>query len=323
MELYRISRADFKIIPKFARKVSEITGKSFLYHWFDCLYGNIRYGCNPVQYLEGGFYKLRSIDREKTYTKYRGYKLKRIFNNPDYCHICENKVDFNTVFSKYLGRNWIYCKVASRNEILSFLSNNGNLLAKPVNLTKGEGIFELDRSLSDEDLADSVYGKDLILEEIIVQHPQMCFGNKSVNTLRVNSVLDNGGMVHIIKTSLRCGIGDSIVDNYSAGGVVYPVNSKYGRVEGPGANSTRGQEIFIHPGTEMFMIGLEIPFWSQVEELICNAARLIPQVRFVGWDVAITKDGPVLVEGNTRPGAQLIEYQGFDKGLYKKILSYR
>ena len=173
-------------------------------------------------------------------------------------------------------------------------------------------------------LKSAVPGSEsLILEEIIVQHPQMCFGNKSVNTLRVNSVLDNGGMVHIIKTSLRCGIGDSIVDNYSAGGVVYPVNSKYGRVEGPGANSTRGQEIFIHPGTEMFMIGLEIPFWSQVEELICNAARLIPQVRFVGWDVAITKDGPVLVEGNTRPGAQLIEYQGFDKGLYKKILSYR
>ena len=53
------------------------------------------------------------------------------------------------------------------------------------------------------------------------------------------------------------------------------------------------------------------------------AARKVPTLRLVGWDVAILEDGPELIEGNTKPGENLLEAQGGEKGLYYKILSYR
>ena len=103
---------------------------------------------------------------------------------------------------------------------------------------------------------------------------------------------------------------------------MYPVNNTYGRIEGPGRNYMLGVPVFVHPGTEIFMPGRDIPFFKDALKLVKDAAITIPHVRFVGWDVAITNDGPELIEGNTRPGENLIESQGFEKGLYKKILSY-
>ena len=32
-----------------------------------------------------------------------------------------------------------------------------------------------------------------------------------------------------------------------------------------------------------------------------EAMRVVPQVRFVAWDVAITEKGPVFIEGNSFP----------------------
>ena len=41
-----------------------------------------------------------------------------------------------------------------------------------------------------------------------------------------------------------------------------------------------------------------MPFWKEVLDLCSRAARIIPNLRSVGWDVALTPDGPVIVEGN-------------------------
>jgi hypothetical protein len=150
----------------------------------------------------------------------------------------------------------------------------------------------------------------------------MCYGNKSVNTLRITTVLDKEGIAHIIKTSFRCGIGDTIIDNYHAGGVMYPINNQYGRIEESGLSDSLGDNIFIHPGTNYFMLGREIPFLREAFLMVQDAAGTIPQVRFVGWDVAILDTGPELIEGNTHPGADLMEFKGLEKGLYKIILSY-
>ena len=320
MEFYSIRRREIVNSIKAASSTSKITGKSFIYHWIDCIYCIIRFGCGPSQYLEGGFYKLRSFDRDKTYTKKRIDKIRKIFNNKEYERILSNKVEFNTLFSRYLKRRWIYCKNATVEDIKCFYDNVDDIIVKPNSMSKGRGIYLLDKSMLD---ITSFVGKDVLLEECLVNHPQMRFNNRSLNTLRITTIMDSHDNVNIIKISLRCGVGDSVVDNFCAGGVVYPVNKDYGRIEGPGCHSTLGQECFVHPGSDIFMLGREIPFWTDIIAIVKEAAGLLPQVRFIGWDVAITDRGPAIIEGNQRPGAQLIEYQGTEKGLYRKMLSYR
>ena len=323
MELYRIYKSDLKDSIKVARTVSGITGQSTLYHLVDFLYSVVRYGVGPKQYSEGAFYELRSFDRRKTYTRQRRDKLCRQFNSKDYLHILRNKNEFNQFFKDYIKRDWVWCKTASAEQIEDFLNRNKRILVKPGSSTKGEGVHELEKEgVEVREIVNSLIGTNTILEELLVQHPQMCFANKSVNTLRINTVLDAKGDAHVIRVSFRCGIGESIVDNYSAGGVLYPVNSLYGRIEGPGRTRSLGQKVFVHPGTDSFMLGREIVFFREALEMVKNAAKSIPQVRFIGWDVAILENGPALIEGNTRPGENLIESKGSEKGLYRKILSY-
>ena len=41
-----------------------------------------------------------------------------------------------------------------------------------------------------------------------------------------------------------------------------------------------------------------------------KAALVVPQVGYVGWDVAITPERPVLVEGNTLPSYDMCQNYG-------------
>ena len=48
--------------------------------------------------------------------------------------------------------------------------------------------------------------------------------------------------------------------------------------------------------------GYKIPHYQEAIEFAKAAAHVVPSVGYVGWDVAITPDGPIMVEGNTIPG---------------------
>ena len=63
-----------------------------------------------------------------------------------------------------------------------------------------------------------------------------------------------------------------------------------------------GELYEIHPFTKTKLVGFQIPFYAQAVEMVFEAAQRVPQVGYVGWDVAMAEDGPLLIEGNTMPG---------------------
>lgn len=71
-----------------------------------------------------------------------------------------------------------------------------------------------------------------------------------------------------------------------------------------------GLETDIHPGTDIKMTGRVIPFWSEVIRLCINAAFKLKECKFIGWDVAITEKGPLLIEGNHTPDLDMVEFVG-------------
>ena len=62
-----------------------------------------------------------------------------------------------------------------------------------------------------------------------------------------------------------------------------------------------------HPISQTTIKGFQIPCWKEAREMVIEAAKLSPHVRYVGWDVAITVDGPTLVEGNQFPGHDIYQ----------------
>ena len=65
-----------------------------------------------------------------------------------------------------------------------------------------------------------------------------------------------------------------------------------------------------HPFTHTKFNGFEIPMFFEAVEMCKKAALVVPQVRYIGWDVAITPTRPVLVEGNTLPSYDMCQNYG-------------
>ena len=59
-----------------------------------------------------------------------------------------------------------------------------------------------------------------------------------------------------------------------------------------------GDNIYIrHPDTGFEFAGFIVPHLEAAKDMAKAAAAFLP-FRLVGWDVAITEEGPILVEGN-------------------------
>ena len=71
-----------------------------------------------------------------------------------------------------------------------------------------------------------------------------------------------------------------------------------------------------HPVTGVCFENFSLPFWDEVEKLVLKAHAFIPSVISIGWDVAITEKGPVLLEGNDN--WEISGPQDMDGGLKEK-----
>lgn len=156
-----------------------------------------------------------------------------------------------------------------------------------------------------------------MVEECIEQHPEMVFQNTSVNTIRAHSIIDPSGEIHILKMLLRAGVGNTVVDNYASGGCVYEIDPQTGYIVSPSLKKN-GEVVYIHPSTDIVMLGRKIPLWDEVVKSVKDAHQLLPKCRFIGWDVAITPNGVELIEGNHNPDYELFEFFG-SKGWWNNI----
>ena len=203
------------------------------------------------------------------------------------------------------------------------LKLGGNfLIIKPIDSLQGQGIFkvDLDETFDVKTCFARFKGQNVLIEEGIRQHPSMYFENSSVNTIRVFTVLDREGKGHIIKAVLRAGRGNSVVDNFCAGGAFYPVDVNEGIVVERGMDVS-GARVIYHPGSSVCMVGFHVPNWSILIQKSLEAAQSFPQCRFVGWDIAVTNSGVEFIEGNQYPDYEFLEFIG-TTGHYKNIMAY-
>lgn len=163
--------------------------------------------------------------------------------------------------------------------------------------------------------------ENVLLDELIIQDSRMSFGNKSVNTIRLYTIVDTNRKAHIVQAILRVGIGDSIVDNYCSGGCIYPIDLKSGRVDNKGWSEHAGYEgIAVHPGTAVKMVGFQIPYWDKIRSYAIALAEHLPEIRCVGWDIVVA-DNPFhvdFIEGNDHPHSGLLSMD--QKITYQEIL---
>lgn len=110
----------------------------------------------------------------------------------------------------------------------------------------------------------------------------------------------------VFKSSTRPG---AIVDNFHRGGVVSAVDLATGTL-GPASDAGTGEPCVwyeTHPLTRAPIAGRRLPLWPETLELVRRAHAAFPDRIIIGWDVAITDRGPVIIEGNVQSGCDMIQ----------------
>ena len=139
-----------------------------------------------------------------------------------------------------------------------------------------------------------------ILEEWIQQHEELnAVYSDAVNCLRIITLYKDG-KTHFLAGGMTWGNGMKIA-NASASGIVSPDNFNTGQLDKPAADFY-GNCYSNHPITKAKLMGIKIPYWRETIKMLKKATALVPEVGYIGWDIAITPTGPIIIEGNTTPG---------------------
>ena len=264
-----------------------------------------RYGCGLTDYLNYRFWN-RSAGERREYVTIRDADVFYEKVSPSrYKTFFTVKPNFLVNFASYTGREFFVPTEDNADGLERFLSARDAVMVKPVDGLAGRDVRKqptaaiADAAAFHRELLDN----RLFIEEVIPQHPEMAeLCPASVNTIRVMTAAAGGESV-ILFACLRVGVGAD-VDNFHAGGMAVPVNPDTGALEG-GAVNKSGEEFERHPVTGVRFDGRVLPMWGEARRICLEAALVNPYIHVVGWDVAITPDGPVFVEGNRRPGFDL------------------
>jgi hypothetical protein len=162
-----------------------------------------------------------------------------------------------------------------------------------------------------------------LLEEFIIQHHLLHqLSPSAVNTVRIFTQLNDKNEVELLGCRLRISV-NSHVDNMAAGNIAAPIDEITGKIINKGVYSdiTKIEEE-IHPVSGVQIVGFEIPFWSQIVELVKNAALLHPENKSIGWDIVVTETGPGLLEGN-HDWCKLVWQLPVKKGMKSTLEKFR
>lgn len=327
MSLLRMFKhLSFKRMNMHIREVHKETGKPRLFIFFDMIYCSMRYGIGYLDYHVFGFAGKPASVRKTYMTAHHNEALVRRMNNRDYYYVFDDKCEFDNRFKDFLGREFLDLRKCDASSLKNFCAGHNFVFAKATEKCGGADIDKIDIT-DDIDYID-LYNRlcengQYLIEEAIVQHEEMnrlC--PSSVNTVRIVTLL-LGDKAHFVYALVRMSNGSAVVDNISSGGM-YTSVTEDGMLYPLAFCDKTGLTYEEHPLTHTRFSDFKIPFFKEAVEMCCKAALVEPNMKYVGWDVAITPTGPVFVEGNNLPGYDMCQnYHHRSEGLlptFEKIL---
>lgn len=255
-----------------------------------------KYKISVEDYINFDFDKLNETERSTYLTNGYMENFVRKFNDKNDLDKFKNKVKFDTIFKDYIKRDFISTKDLTLEKLTEFIKDKDKIVYKPLDLALGEGFTIIDCSNSAKDIFKVIKGKkDGIIEDYIIQHPDLEKISPSVNTLRI-VIFNTGKECKFLTACLRMGV-NKMVDNFCAGGIAAGIDIKTGKINTTGIDKKKNR-YKEHPISKVKLEGFKIPYWKEALKLVEQCYNLVPTVRYIGFDVAITKDGPIIVEGN-------------------------
>ena len=300
-------KGSYKRYYKDLVELSKHNGKSANLMFLDTAFSVIIFKSGLQDYLNYKFYE-KSFKERKEYATI-GYqdRLYKLAASPKYADFFSNKVNFHKNFKEFVKREYA-CYEDGFDKVNKFIKDRDYLIRKPISGLGGHDV-EMIPTYEIPDVKE-FYNKlkedDCYIEDLVIQNKEWNKLNPdSLNTIRAVTKCINGNS-ELIFAVARIGSGESIVDNFHRGGVGIKVNIEKGCLEGLTINKAN-VESETTTKTNVKVDGFIIPYWNEVVEMVNEAAKVNDKVNIVGWDVAITENGPLIIEGNRGPGMDIIQ----------------
>jgi len=201
------------------------------------------------------------------------------------------------------------------------------LFAKPVNGVQSWGVWSLTdydadadvvgllggESISPDALAgeiDSVKQNEYLFQRTLETHPEVRgVTGLGLSTIRQALIWGNNGPESLGKAVWKISSGANPADNFwREGNMLAALDIDGGTVirviRGIGPDM---EKVEAHPDTGAPLVGFKVPYWQEAQALAKKCAGLFPKLGFTSTDIAITSEGPVVVEVNSGSAFSLFQ----------------
>jgi hypothetical protein len=230
----------------------------------------------------------------------------------------------------------VACNPVALAEVLE-ASGDGGVVFKPERGKQGDGILVATSAgaggielLSGAALSVAALWRRLTsdqagswrIERWVRPHPELAMLRPGATpTVRLLTLLVDGSVV-VHAATLKVPVGDSGVDNLAQGNLVAAVELDTGSV-GPATDGSGALRFDYHPTTAVAITGRRIPDWPSVLAVALAGAPLLAPRRAIGWDIAVTATGPVVIEANASWCEKLVQLpagRGLTRGAFIRLL---
>jgi len=245
-------------------------------------------------------------------TELNRYEIYKKYNDRSDLPLFHDKWRVYQLYQEYYKRD--ICPVIYSNdqkEFLKFTERHPRFITKPLNKSCGYGVRIMDVSgqSPEEQFVSLLKSGKYLCEELVVQHSiTEQLNPTSLNTVRIVTILENDH-VRLFYPFLRIGRYGSIVDNGSTGGILVPIDPETGRLHNIGRDEL-GRYYQEHPDSHLSFGNTILPMWQDAVHLAEILALIRPQNRCIGWDLAVTSNGWIMIEANIRGqfiGQQMVD----------------
>lgn len=252
-----------------------------------------------------------------------------LLNHKENLYMFRDKTILIKTHPELLGRNVILLDESSEKERDEFINSHDIFVGKIKNGLAGQKFIVYDKQkMSIEQIQASIKNMNqTILEEYILQHDDILkIYPHSVNTIRIHTVSNGTEIKTFFQPKMRFGCDGSNIDMIGKNGSYRVVLNDDGTIRYSVYISKNGdiQKAEEHHNSHIKFKHVKIPYVKEAKELCIKAAGFYPELPYLSWDVAITKKGPIIVEGNSISGCfttyQTINFLYNGKGLKKEII---
>ena len=289
----------------------------------DVLFCHFAYGFEPDEYCYYGVRSSTPVDEKRAFMTSRDISLfYKSMNHIIDRGIVGYKNHAYKLFKEFYRRDAFIPEKGKDDfdSFRSFAEKHRHAVRKEATGQCGELVEMVDfESINDLEgyYKDKVRGQSIIIEELIKQSEQMALLNRSsVNTIRYATLLIDDELIPLF-SFLKIGRMGSFVDNGAQGGIVVNVDVNTGRLTA-GGRTELGESFDYLPNTDLRIEDITLPDWAQLIELINEASRMCRTVPYIGWDMAHTDDGWVIVE--TNEGGSFIVQTPLQRGIKNELL---